>query len=385
MSATSETTTTLGTSSSSNDTTTSADPPDSSEGLPEPSPLEQAARAEFTALTERGLPGALVGVHIADTPVLRLALGVADVESKAPMQLDMYMRTGSVAKLMVGHAALQLVASGSLDPDDTVDQYVPGVPNGTEISMRMLANHTAGLFNSIQDPFFRSQLNANPQLELTTTDLLDHAFSFPSAPPGQAFAYSNTNTIMLAEMARASAGLSLTELLESEVFSRYGTPSTGIPEDYRLPDPSPHGYRFGAQEGVVEYGDVFFDATDFGTSWTGAAGNLYSTLDDLLTLAKPLASGAGLPDEVRAELDQWVSDPADPSFRYSFCLQDFDGAVGHGGDVPGFSSFVAYAPSTDASVVVLTNLSNFADEWPSPAEQLGRRLLQAIEDDPPSP
>ena len=52
-------------------------------------------------------------------------------------------------------------------------------------------------------------------------------------------------------------------------------------------------------------------------------------------------------------------------------------AIGHAGDVPGFSSFLAWIPRLDLSVVVLCNLSNLADKR-APATIVGNRIIEAL-------
>ena len=122
---------------------------------------------------------------------------------------------------------------------------------------------------------------------------------------------------------------------------------------------------------------MFFDATGFSASWAGAAGNLNGTLEDLLSVARGLASGATLSAESRHEQRRFLS--LGDSFGYGFGLARYGRALGHAGDVPGFSSFLAWHPAHDAVVIVLANLSNLADKS-APATRLGRALLSALEE-----
>lgn len=59
-----------------------------------------------------------------------------------------------------------------------------------------------------------------------------------------------------------------------------------------------------------------------------------------------------------------------------------EGWIGHEGDVPGWSAFVAFVPERDGVVIVLANLSNAADGR-QPAASLARALVAALP--PPSP
>jgi CubicO group peptidase (beta-lactamase class C family) len=69
--------------------------------------------------------------------------------------VDPYGRSaiGSVTKTFVATVVLQLVAEGKLGLDDSVERRLPGiVPNGAAITLRMLLNHTSGLYNYGDDP-----------------------------------------------------------------------------------------------------------------------------------------------------------------------------------------------------------------------------------------
>ena len=351
--------------------------PDDAAARVAPDKLMARARLSFDELAKQGLPGALVGVQSGAGQTEFLALGVADLESGASMLPEMTMRLGSIAKLFVGTIALQLADEGRIDLDESVSTYRDDVPGGEEISLRMLGNHTSGLFNPLRDPAFRTRVNRAPTRPIPPEEVLSVAFdNAPAVPPGEAFHYSNANTVLLADILERASGEPLMALLRSRLLVPYGAESIVIPSSHALAPPAPRGYRFGAEAGALEYGDVFFDATDFSASWAGAAGNMNGTLGDLLRLGRVLAAGETLSESSRRA--QRDSRPIAESFGYGFCLARYGDALGHAGDVPGFSSFLAWQPERDVVVVVLTNLSNLADKS-APATSLGQALLSELE------
>ena len=339
--------------------------------------LTARARQAFDELARQGLPGALIGLQLGDRTAKLSALGVADVDSGAPMLPEMTMRLGSIAKLFVGTIALQLADEGRIGLDDPVSSYRNDVPGGDEISLRMLGDHTSGIFNPLRDPTFRAQVNRTPIRTIPREEVLSVAFkNAPAAPPGKGFHYSNANTVLLADVLERVTGEPLMALLRSRLLKSYGGESIVIPHSHALAQPAPRGYRFGAEKGAIEYGDVFFDATDFSASWAGAAGNLNGTLADLLRLGRVLAAGETLSERSRRAQRDFL--PVAESFGYGFCLARYGDALGHAGDVPGFSSFLAWHPKSDAVVVILANLSNLADKS-APATILGQALLSELE------
>ena len=337
---------------------------------------EAAARKKMEELTAEGLPGALVGIVAPSGEVRRFAVGVANLETGATLRPDHTMRIGSVAKLFVATLVLQLADEGRLDLDSPISTFVPGVPRGDAITLRMLGTHGSGLFNPLANPAFRKQINADPGARRAFADIMTVLRRHEdTVVPGTSFSYSNANTVLLARVVEAVTGRSLPEVMETRIRQRFGVKSPIVPASAALPDADLRGYRFGARTGAIEYGKVFFDATHFSASWAGAAGDMNATLDDLLRLAKPLAAGSTLNEESRAVLHGFET--VAPGFEYGFHIARYGAAIGHAGDVPGFSSFLAWMPHRDLSIVVLCNLSNLADKS-APATIIGTSIVDAL-------
>ena len=51
------------------------------------------------------------------------------------MTPEVYHRIGSVTKTFTATLLLQAAGDGLLSLDDTIDQYIKGVPNGDEITL----------------------------------------------------------------------------------------------------------------------------------------------------------------------------------------------------------------------------------------------------------
>ena len=337
---------------------------------------QRAAEKTISTLRAQGLPGALVGLARGSGDARRLVVGEANATTGAPLRRDHVMRIGSVAKPIVATLVLQFVAEGRIRLDDPLSAYVADIPDGDRITLRMLGTHRSGLFNPLADPAFRKRINAAPGVELSFSDIIDVArANTASASPVTAFSYSNANTVLLARIVETVTGDRLSELVDQRIRRPLEIETPVIPTKTALPDLELRGYRYGARAGAVEYGTVFFDATGFSASWAGAAGNMNARLDDLLVLVKPLASGAMLNDDMRAVLHDFA--PVAPGFDYGFHMARFGDAIGHAGDVPGFSSFVAWHPDYDLSIVVLCNLSNMTDKR-APAELIGRSIIAAL-------
>lgn len=303
------------------------------------------------------LPGAIVGVYRPDRPAAVVAVGYADLDQKTPMTPDCHFRVASLSKVFVGTAVLTLIDEGKVSADDTIDKYVPGVPNGDKITLRHLANHRAGVFNLIESRTMKDRFSADPVKWWSEDELLAFSLKAPVYfEPGTKHHYSNAHTVLLAKVLEKATGRLWQDEVAARVFKPLKLTHTMIAKDNALPTPFARGYALGGEKTpFFVRGDVRHDVTGTSPSWWGAAGNVISTAEDLSRAAKPLATGALLKEKGKKELLAWTT--ADqPGFEYGFHIEKVDGMVGHDGDVPGYQCAMYYLPEHDATVVGLGNL-----------------------------
>ncbi|MEZ5893307.1 MAG: serine hydrolase domain-containing protein [Parvularculaceae bacterium] len=121
-------------------------------GLQAAETARAALAAELEAVRkEAGLPGMTAAVVLPDGEVVVAASGLADVESGTLMRPDSLMPAGSIGKTFVAATALELTAEGALSLDTPIasrlgqrDWYA-NIPNGADITLRMLLNHSSGI------------------------------------------------------------------------------------------------------------------------------------------------------------------------------------------------------------------------------------------------
>lgn len=344
----------------------------------EPAALRDALAAKLQAME---CPGALVGVYPDDGEPQRFVLGVADVKTQAPMSPDAHMRVGSVLKPILGTVVLQLCDEGKLSLDDPVSKYVADVPGGDQITLRMLGQNTSGLFNTIEDKEFQQAVMDDPARQWKPAEILAYNEGRdPYCQPGERWRYSNTNAVLLGLCIENATGRPWPEAIEARICRPLGLKHTGVPQVAELPEPRTAAYRNGYPDKVIGYGNVFYDVSNYSAAWTGAAGNLYSTLDDLGAAAKPIATGALLSEAGRRVLHDWIA-TGHEGVQYGYFLYQRQGALGHTGDVPGYNAAMFYFPQHQTAIVALTNLSNNKDGT-MPAEELAKLAAQSLKPKP---
>ncbi|MFF3845933.1 serine hydrolase domain-containing protein [Streptomyces sp. NPDC002328] len=347
-----------------------------------PQALDPATVARLDAairdtMTRAGIPGVNVGLWMPGGDAYVKSFGVADRESRAPMEAGLHLRIGSVTKTFTVTALLQLVDQGRVGLDDPIGRYVDGVPAGDRVTLRQLAAMRSGLFDYTEDETFLKDLSSDPQRTYTPRQLLDIAFRHPSPfSPGAEWQYSNTNTVLIGLVIERVSGQPLHTYLEEKVYEPVGLARTSFPTGSAIPDPHAQGYT---AEGVEE-GAATVDATGWNPSWAWAAGAMISDLGDLHTWVPALASGRPLlaPETQRARLA--FGPTGYPGVSYGLGIMRVNGWIGHNGELPGYETLAVRLPSAEATLVVLVN-SDVDYQGEGLSTLIGRAVTQIVTPD----
>jgi D-alanyl-D-alanine carboxypeptidase len=341
------------------------------------------------ALVAAGAPGVIVRVEAGDGAApIELSRQAAWTRIDGRLDADDQVRMGSNTKTMVATLVLRLVAEHKITLGDPVEKWLPGlVPNGSAITVRMLLNHTSGLYNYLDDPsVLASFIGQNPH-DWTPHELLAAGVAHPPLfAPGAQFSYSNTNYIALGLILQRATGCSLADLIQHRIAGPLGLhhtyladarhPGTHLAHGYE-PDAAhlapllPPGVPAGTSFAGPARGD-FVDATAINPSSLWAAGGMVSTVEDWARFDKALMSGRLLPPALMREMRTTV--PEDPSAPdgdgYGLGLRKVVfpcGTVwGHDGQAAGYSS-QTYADASGRRTVQIVTTSIFGVAAPQTA------------------
>ena len=300
------------------------------------------------AMQKASVPGAIVGIwQDGRAPYVR-TFGVRNVATRQPMATDLYMRIGSTSKTFTVTAILLLADQGKLGLDDPIDRYVTGVPSGNQITLRQLAAMRSGLYDYSDDT--NQDLPQQPFRQWAPRELLEIAFRHPLLfPPGSAFDYSNTNTVLLGMVVEKVSGQSLASFIEQNILKPVGMTRTVFPAGAEMPSPHARGY-FKMPDGKV------VDATDWNPSWGWASGNMISTLDDMRVWARDFAMGKLLSPAMKRERDRFLPAPQEgDGALYGLAIENQNGWIGHNGNIMSYMAYPYYLPSERITMVVLLN------------------------------
>jgi D-alanyl-D-alanine carboxypeptidase len=290
----------------------------------------------------------------------RLASGRARLEPPQRMYPSAKLRVGSITKSFVSTVVLQLVGERRLSLDDTVEKWQPGlIPQGAQVTVRQLLNHTSGIFNYTEDEAFVEHLLSDPLQAVTPHELIAVANAqSPVFAPGTSWSYSNTNYIVAGLILQRVTHRPVSRLIEQRILQPLRLRHTSFPErSPNIPGYHAHGYYPPALSG-----EGYVDFTRVTPTWAWTAGAVISNVDDLRTFYRALLGGRLLKPAQLAEMKDLV--PTGAGLGYGLGLYSVStecGTIwGHDGGVPGYGT-IAWNDETGHRGVTL-GLPTQADE-----------------------
>jgi D-alanyl-D-alanine carboxypeptidase len=322
-----------------------------------------------------GSPGALAVVRLNGESWVGFS-GAADTDGTEITDRTTF-RIGSVTKPIVAALVLDAAARGELSLDDIVSEILPGdLRSEPPISVRMLLDHTSGVFDEGNEGDIEADIEAltDPELRASAVDLADRYYSGENviAPdrllvalaetheryfaPGSGCHYSNINYQLAGMVLERATGVSVADLLQSRIAAPLELERTTIaPPDIASPDM--RGYEISETDGSLV--DLTDDLISFGN---GGNGGIISTGDELLTVMQAIVAGRFLPAASVADMKTATEQSG---LTYGLGLATYDLSCGtyfgHGGSVNGTVSIALVTPDGSGGVVIAFNLRDARD------------------------
>lgn len=334
------------------DSNQSADSLISSSAVPE---VEDAAeldgiidrwRTHFSTYYVGEVPGVVLLVSQGGQ-TRRLALGNAQLQPERPMRTDDRFGVGSITKTMVAAVILQLEEEGTLELDDTVEEWLPGMlAFGAKVTIEDLLDHRSGIWDVVE------HTDVDVGIDLTDRrlrQLLDHP---PTGPPDETTRYTNPGYWLLGKIIEKATGHPLTTELHDRVFAPAGMTDAVLATDLNDEAHLVRGY---------DENDKDITPGDYTGPW--AAGGVVATAADIGRFFDALVHGDLVSD---ASFDDMITSRGELSegLGYGLGVALPDGRcgalVGHDGEVDGYRTFAFHDPSIKRTVVGFTNTSSDA-------------------------
>jgi CubicO group peptidase (beta-lactamase class C family) len=284
--------------------------------------------------------------------------GLADVKGRVPVSADRTLfRIGSISKLFVWTAVMQLVDQGRLDLNTDINTYLaefeipPTYPE--PVTLSHLMSHTPGFEDCVLGLFARDADALRPLGEILAVQVPARV-----RPPGDLASYSNHGTAMAAYIVEQVSGLGWNDYVERKILTPLGMERT----TFRQPVPKP------------------LDA-DASRGYSYSGGEFHEEAFEFIPLAPAGAAGTTATDMARFMIahlqmgqleDQSILSPdaarqmQEPLFRHAAALNPMSHGfidmsmnrqwvIGHGGNTFWFHSMLALLPEHDVGFFVSYN------------------------------
>jgi CubicO group peptidase (beta-lactamase class C family) len=318
----------------------------------QPSADELQAQVDAIARQAVGSPqgvGLSVAVLRDGQTLLERGAGLADLEFEAPANADTMFRIGSITKQFTAALVMRQVEAGALSLDDPLTKFFPEWPEpGDRVTIRHLLQHTSGIKSYTAIQSFMEGFQHDRTNDEMLAVFRDEAWDFE---PGAEWRYNNSGYYLL--------GVILEQITGATWAAQINALAVELGLERTMADNNDAVLANRAQ-GYAWSGDAFVNDRFISPTVPGAAGAMLSTAGDLVRWSELLATGKVVSAESYAQMTTPTELNDGSTFPYGFGLmaEPFEerDAVGHGGGIFGFNSFLLRIPGEGGlTVAVISN------------------------------
>ncbi|MGW5752486.1 serine hydrolase domain-containing protein [Nocardia rhamnosiphila] len=344
--------------------------PDSDTGPVAAGPDRPELQRALQEIVDSGFTGITLRVHDERGEWVGSA-GVAELGEAVPPPIDGHIRIGSATKTFTATLVLQLVAEGRVGLDTPVVDYLPEFALDGRVTVRMLLQHTSGIFNFTGEVFDDGAIVAGIRIPYGASgaewaadrfavyrpqELVELALSEPARfEPGTKWSYSNTNYVLARLLIEKATGRSLAQEMRQRILGPLGLSGTVLPDaSPEIPEPHAHAYYRYDDAGQQQTIDI----TRQNPSWISTGGDMISTTRDLHTFLSALMSGKLLPAPLLAQMCTPHPTPL-PHMGYGlgvFVVETDGGTViSHNGAAVGHAALMYSTPDGSKTLTAALN------------------------------
>jgi CubicO group peptidase (beta-lactamase class C family) len=330
--------------------------------------LDSLLRAQYPAAD----PGVVVIAAKDGKPFYRKAFGMSNLEQNIALTADHKLGIGSISKQFAAVSILLLQQEGKLNIKDDIRKYLPAYNSyGKTITIEHILSHTSGIPSYTELYGFdtiRNRLISNHQL----------VKFFESRPllfePGSNWSYSNSGYVLAAIIVEKVSGMPFNDFMQQRIFRPLMMTETALgTSDFIIPG------KTGEYSGPTPKGRLKME-TQYNWYWAYGAGQIVSTVDDMLKWDDGLYNPAFLRPDLRdiAHRSFILKDGNPANYSLGWAIDGFGNKtmVRHGGAIGGYRAEGMRIPEDHVYVLVLSNTAT------TNSSVLSNRILSILYDLP---
>lgn len=325
---------------------------------PNAAALDAAIEREHAA----GRFDGVVLVGQADAVAYQRAIGLADRATKLPHTVDAVWRWASISKQIAAVLVMQQVEKGKVSLNQTLSTLLPDfqAPRAAAITLRMLLQHTSGLPNPDAQPGFYTAPFKDDSGPVAAA--LRYCSSKPVGQPGERFAYSNCDTLVVQAVLERLTAQTYSSLLAEAVSQPLGLAKLS------LTPARPGAYTATMPKGYL---DAKTEEPAVNIASFGASGAVRGTPRELWEFDRALMQGRLLGQDARRAL--WQGEPrlgyvALGAWSFPATMRGCSANVAlveRRGEIGGVQVRNLLAPELGAALIVFSNTAKteFGEIW----------------------
>ena len=292
-------------------------------------------------------------------------LGSSGISSgNVPMEPGMIFGIGSITKNFMATIVLQLAEEGVLTVDDTVDRWLPPLPNvDGSITVRQLLNHTSGVYDFTENPGWGPAILADMYRIWTPEETISALVLEPDFAPGTGYEYSNTNYLVIGLIVEAATHTQVSVQLRRRILDPLGLARTFFSVEEQIDGTLAHRWTDTNGDGRLEDLSTYPRNALDSMLWT--CGALYSSAEDIVRYSRALFQCELFTQNSLDQMLTLIPYIHNPALGYGFgilTIPDFLPGVlayGHDGTVYGYKARWIYLPVHGVHIAVLLNEDDY--------------------------
>lgn len=274
------------------------------------------------------------------------AIGYSQISDtgKKPLTAASRFRIGSITKTFTAAITLQLIEEGKLKLTDTLDKFLPQVPNAHKITILQILSHRSGIPNISREQNAQRNVNTTP---MTREEHL--AFIVKATPdfePGARSLYSNSGYFILGLIIEKLTGKPYEEVLQEKIAAKIGLKDTYL---------ATGNIDVKKNESLTYFtlpGGDWKQVRETHPSLLYSAGAIVSTPNDLATFIQALFDGKIVSKESLDQMKTMRDGEGLGIVTFTFAGRTF---YGHTGGADNYGAWLSYLPEEKLAVAYTTN------------------------------
>jgi len=306
----------------------------------------------LTNISKSNMPGLVVGIVQKEKLVYANGAGLADLTTKRKNTSETRFNMCSVSKQFTAACIYLLEEQGKLKTSDHLSTYFKDLPAYADtITIAQLIHHQSGIKDFTTLLWLRNMEENGKTTDQQAYAILSRQSSL-NFPAGDQESYTNSGYFLLSKIVTIVTGQDLSQFANTHLFKPLKMTNTGFSRTHQVQNKA-NGYIFDNK--YVKYNPK--------TSIIGHS-NVYSQITDWDKWFNEMKNHKVLGNKVwKKILTTAVNNDGKPiNYAGGVRITTYQNQklISHGGDLPGYHSYMAYFPEKDLGIIIMSNNGTFS-------------------------